>query len=818
MAHLDKLKSWVFALLFFVCPLLFFTDLTRNPYFTQIALLNSLLLLAGWLYWIGFLYSPAPSVRTCAADLPLLCWLVFCGVSWIFSYLSHPPFFQPAIFHEGHRVFAFTLVNCLLVYFLAAQSSFRPESYLDPPAWRTFFLGTLCWGSLWSLLPSFRAEGQAGLYGTLLWGVGTVWVFRWVRFGSWARWIHLALAVGFLASAYSLLQYFGWEWIWPRNLNAYGSRSISTFGNPNFLSSYLVLLLPFSLAGTFLAQTAKSRLIYLVIFLTYLASLLITQTRSSWLGAFLAAGLLLLHPFLRAQMRRRWRWTLLACLLGAGVFLFWPQSFVTASSGALRRVADFFKAFSGDAPLVYAPWHQRLLIWSCAWQMVQENPFFGKGWGTFELFYPFYQGPMLVASETFRFLRTHANNVHNEVLEVWSQIGGIGLGVFLWFWITWIFYVLRQRLRFPGDREVQSVWGRCLLAGIVGMWADNLLNVSLHFAVPAFLFWFLAGSGIHGAAGAGVREFRLRRFSSGALRGALAGLGLMAAGFGIYRWFADWKAEVHYFQGFKLIRNRQLPAARRHLEISRDWRPYEVNANYELGNAYARSEMYAEALAAYREALKANAGYDEIYYNFATLAVQKLGRLSEAQRYYQTALHINPLSQEAYSGFIALTIRDPQVHYRQAVSLLEQATALFPDNKDFWNNLGYFYSTAQEYEQALRAYAQALRIDPSFELAEKNLRTTLQNLGRKGHPALLLADRMRDLEGRIQRQDFSGATLRLAETILEGFPQQLKARFYRGNLYAVRGEREKAIQDFEWVLQHQPDHAGALKNLNLLKQ
>src|SRR6185295_15420551 len=84
--------------------------------------------------------------------------------------------------------------------------------------------------------------------------------------------------------------------------------------------------------------------------------------------------------------------------------------------------------------VVYAPWHQRLLIWACAWQMGLENPFTGNGWGLFELFYPFYQGPLLLSVDLFRVLRTHANNAHNEVLEVFSQTGLLGLGVFVWLW------------------------------------------------------------------------------------------------------------------------------------------------------------------------------------------------------------------------------------------------------------------------------------------------------------------------------------------------------------------------------------------------
>ena len=52
--------------------------------------------------------------------------------------------------------------------------------------------------------------------------------------------------------------------------------------------------------------------------------------------------------------------------------------------------------------------------------------------GLLELFYPFYQGHFIDHIEMFRALRTHANNAHNELLEVWGQTGILGLGAFLW--------------------------------------------------------------------------------------------------------------------------------------------------------------------------------------------------------------------------------------------------------------------------------------------------------------------------------------------------------------------------------------------------
>src|SRR6267142_165389 len=122
--------------------------------------------------------------------------------------------------------------------------------------------------------------------------------------------------------------------------------------------------------------------------------------------------------------------------------------------------------------------------------MVQDHPFLGKGWGSLELFYPYYQGPQL-ENKMFASFRTHANNAHDEILENWAQIGTLGLGLMIFIWILFFRTGLSIAARLPFPWKGLE-WG--LLGGVAGMLVDNLLNVSVHFAVPAFIFWWWVGS------------------------------------------------------------------------------------------------------------------------------------------------------------------------------------------------------------------------------------------------------------------------------------------------------------------------------------
>ena len=103
----------------------------------------------------------------------------------------------------------------------------------------------------------------------------------------------------------------------------------------------------------------------------------------------------------------------------------------------------------------------------------------GIGWGCFELFYPFFQGKYLFVPLLASF-RTHANNAHNVLMELWSQVGMVGAGFVVWMAVTilvsgWL--TIRRRAQGLG-RDVSAA----LLSGFVGMLVDNFCgNVSVFF-------------------------------------------------------------------------------------------------------------------------------------------------------------------------------------------------------------------------------------------------------------------------------------------------------------------------------------------------
>ncbi|MBI4346478.1 MAG: tetratricopeptide repeat protein [Elusimicrobia bacterium] len=814
----------------FVCPLLFFTDLTRNPYYTQIALLNVALMAAaaGWLAVRAWGVSEGPVLRfpRTAVDAPIAAWLVVCALTWAIGYFGHGPFFRESIKAEGLRVHLFTWVNTVLPFYLGclvARDSEAPtpgsESEPDVKVFR-WVVFTVAWAAAWALFRDLRTPSSPSLdvwtklwdgYGAFLWTIGLVLAWGLTRRGRLHDFWHLGLAVGFMSAVYGIFQYMNVELIWPKVLNPYGGRSVSTYGNPNFMSSYMVLLLPIALAYYVEAKSNLMRAVYGAVILAIEGCLLCSLTRSSWIGALAAAGFFALAPGLRGRLKEGVELHGLLATASVVMIVFWPQSSVAGYTpsvfGRIGELGLIGEATSSGA--TYSPFYQRLLIWQCAWLMGSESFLFGKGWGLFELFYPFFQGHILSNFDFYWGVRTHANNTHNEILEVFAQTGIAGVGVTLWLWATFFACAWRWWRR-PGDAS-GPLWGWAAAAGAAGMLADNLLNVSMHFAVPAFLLWWQAGT----AMGTAVppegrwRERRLPAWAGKALAVVFVGL----AAWGARHWWNQWNREVRYFSGFKLMRAGRLASAVEHLETAHRWHAREVNANYELGNAYARSENYTKASWAYDEALKSNAGYDEIYFNKGTVLSQRLGRLAEGLDYFRTAFWLNSTSYEVVAALSGTLLSDPEKNREEAIAVLERAVHVFPDDPGFRNNLGTLYNRRGDRARALKEWTEALRRTPELPQAEQNLLAVVR-AGLIPKPKILdELERYRELERKIGAKELDAQTLALARRVAESFPRSNKVKYYRGNLELMFGDAAKSLELLEPIAASDPRNAGLQLNL-----
>ena len=187
------------------------------------------------------------------------------------------------------------------------------------------------------------------------------------------RAIGLFFWVGVVAAVYGILQSSGVEPIWPRAINPFGGRAVSTFGNPNFLAAYLAVAIPLAAVKFVDAGTPTRRLIYGLLNLVLLGALLCTGTRSGWLGTLV--GLAVVVGFLwRAAAREE----IGRLLKGVAAVSAAALIGVMLLPGPRKMIIERTKSIGLSFEKAGQPLGQRVLIWRCTKDMIMEHPLVGQ--------------------------------------------------------------------------------------------------------------------------------------------------------------------------------------------------------------------------------------------------------------------------------------------------------------------------------------------------------------------------------------------------------------------------------------------------------
>lgn len=276
-----------------------------------------------------------------------------------------------------------------------------------------------------------------------------------------------------LVSLIGLLQVLGISFTaW---IPAFPSRITSTFGNPNFLGSFLAITLPLTVVF-FLTSANRKKLVYLAIFVTGFVALLLTRSRgaiAASIMSFLLLSGIIVFGRSRDFIEKRKSFALLGLLVVTVLV-----AFILLDSGSESLAKRFLEAAPGEGSLFY-----RLKIWESTLNLIRHNFFFGTGLGTFQIYFPQYTFP------DFYKLVPIGNLLHaeNEYLEIWSESGLIGLGLFLWI-ISGVFYLALKFIYSKAELK-QRIIATGLLTGISAGLVQGMVCVSLRWTGPDFFFW-----------------------------------------------------------------------------------------------------------------------------------------------------------------------------------------------------------------------------------------------------------------------------------------------------------------------------------------
>ena len=159
-----------------------------------------------------------------------------------------------------------------------------------------------------------------------------------------------------------------------------------------------------------------------------------------------------------------------------------------------------------------------------------------------------------------------------------------------------------------------------------------------------------------------------------------------------------------------------------------DLRPGYLDARTNLAGTLISLGRTPEAVAILHET-EALAPSDGIMVkHLLAQAALAMGEPDKALEHGRAAVRANLGRPEAY-GNLGETCLQCRL-FPEAVSVLEKAVALMPDNRLYRNNLGLAYNGIQAYGQAILQYRQALALDPSDATLYFNLGVTLGEMGR----------------------------------------------------------------------------------------
>ncbi|GAB3574357.1 hypothetical protein GCM10027578_36870 [Spirosoma luteolum] len=487
------------------------------------------------------------------------------------------------------------------------------------------------------------------------------------------------------ALAFSVLVATGvvlWGMASPWGWQAADHRLIASVGNPAFLAGYLLihlLLIPV-LVRRFTTPSRTARLgLALPVALVLGLGLYLTGTRSAVLALALAGTVQLGLLTWQRTARRALRVSVAVGvpILLAGVFWLTRSVVWLQQQPVLYRLTHFSDHYDTFRP--------RWLCWQLAWEAIQQRPVLGWGQENFSYGFAQFFNPDLMSNGTDDWY----DRAHNGLLDLTFSAGFLGLAAYLWLW----FCLIQTLLRKPG------LSGRMELLGVLIAYATfNLLNFDS--LLPLLSFFVLIGGidGLSQPAAAGSPD----RPRAGLAVIRLTGLVILLA--------LSW---VSVYQPFSLLRaldhQNTLPTLSQRVVALES--AYHRAGGRQLDLADCLVSLALSALAS----PDIPADQQQLAYERAsTLMTEQLGQHPSFSRLMARLATLH-LAGRQPDRAIALCHRMLSLEHRRRPATFLQ--------------LGNAYLSRKAYSDAMVAYANARRLQPSWDRPVLNQAMVCATLG-----------------------------------------------------------------------------------------
>ena len=209
------------------------------------------------------------------------------------------------------------------------------------------------------------------------------------------------------------------------------------FVTPNTLAGYLAMLIPLALIN-------KDRLLTITLFAF---TLLLTKSLGAFLGLFFA---LTVYFFLQGKFKKR------EIFLLSGLLIIIGAVFISRFATQKTHTQPIFSTL------------MRLGYWRDTWKLIRMQPLTGIGIGNFNL--------------------AQARYAHNSYLQIWAEMGLLGIISILWLVIS----VLRAGLRNlkENPNRIQII---CSITACTVFLIHNFVDFSFFLPEVSLIWWVILG-------------------------------------------------------------------------------------------------------------------------------------------------------------------------------------------------------------------------------------------------------------------------------------------------------------------------------------
>lgn len=157
--------------------------------------------------------------------------------------------------------------------------------------------------------------------------------------------------------------------------------------------------------------------------------------------------------------------------------------------------------------------------------------------------------------------------------------------------------------------------------------------------------------------------------------------------------------------------------------------PNYANAFAGLGDTLGKKGRHAEAVAAYRQALKLENNDPYTYCNLGT-SLHQMGEHKEALKYFGEAIRQKPDLVKAHNNRgVTLYALD---RMKEALKNFEKADSIQPNTPEILNNIGVTLGRLGKKKEAHNYFEEVLRLQPDYAPAIYNLALSFQERGNRG--------------------------------------------------------------------------------------